>query len=141
MTPRRSDGARRLASDAGRCQPSATPRVRSVNGRRISGDRNGNVPALVGVAPDRELPDSRFQYLVGMKARVLPQHRMRERSDQRLRRMAKLKMPRHKPCRAINLSLAIKCVEQSNPDRLLIGRQIVEPLAILTRNMGWRHVR
>jgi len=51
----------------------------------ISGDRNEDVPALVSVAPDGELPDSRFQYLVRMKARVLPQHRMRERGDQRLR--------------------------------------------------------
>ena len=37
MTPRRSDGARRPASDAGRCPPSAAPRVRSVNGRRDIG--------------------------------------------------------------------------------------------------------
>ena len=109
-------------------------------GGEIAGDRNENVPALVGVAPDGELPDSRFQYLVGMKARVLPQHRMRERGDQRLRRMAKLKMPRHEPCRKINLSLAVEGVEQSGPDRLLIGRQIVEPLAILARNTGRRHI-
>src|SRR5271166_2998796 len=95
-------------------------------GGEISGDRNEDVPALVGVAPDGELPDSRFQYLVSMKARVLPQHRMRERGDQRLRRMAKRKMPRHEPCRTINLSLAVERVEQSGLDRLLIGRQIVE---------------
>jgi len=37
MTPRGSDGVRRPASDAGRCPQSATPRVRSVNGRRDIG--------------------------------------------------------------------------------------------------------
>src|SRR5271157_4595484 len=109
-------------------------------GGEISGDRNEDVPALVGVAPDGELPDSGFQYLVGMKACVLPQHRMRERGDQRLRRMAKLKMPRHEPCRTIDLSLAVERVEQSDPDRLLIGRQIVEPLPTLAWNTGRRHV-
>jgi hypothetical protein len=37
MTPRRSDGARRPALDAGRYPPSAAPRVRSVNERRDNG--------------------------------------------------------------------------------------------------------
>ena len=49
---------------------------RSACGRRmggqISGDRNEDVPALVGIAPDGELPDSRLQHLVSMKARVFP---------------------------------------------------------------------
>ena len=109
-------------------------------GGEISGDRNEDVPALVGVAPDGELPDSRFQHLVGMKARVFPKHRMRQRGDQRLRRMAKFEMPRHEPRRTINLALAVERVEQSNPDRLLIGRQIVEPLPTLAWNTGRRHV-
>src|SRR5271166_1364802 len=109
-------------------------------GGKISGDRNEDLPALVGVAPDGELPDSRFQYLVGMKPRVLPQHRMRQRGDQRLRRMAKLKMPRHEPRRTINLSLAVERVEQSDPDRLLVGRKIVEPFPTLAWNTGRRHI-
>ena len=75
-----------------------------------------------------------------MKAGVLPQHRMRQRGDQRLRRMAKLKMPRHEPCRTINVSLAVERVEQSDPDRLLVGRQMVEPLPTLAWNTGRRHV-
>ena len=97
-------------------------------GGEIAGDRNEDVPALIGVAPDGELPDSRLQHLVGMKARVFPQHRMRERGDQRLRRMAKPEVPRHQPCRKINLSLAVEGVEQGGPDRLLIGGQVVEPV-------------
>ena len=109
-------------------------------GGEISGDCNEDLPALVGVAPDGELPDSRFQYLVSMKARVLPQHRMRERGDQRSRRMAKLKLPRHELCRMINLSLAVERVEQSDPDRLLICRKIVEPLPTLAWNTGRRHI-
>src|ERR1700722_20540439 len=94
-------------------------------GGEISGDCNEDVPPLFSVAPDSELPDSRFQYLVGMKARVLPQHRMRERRDQRLRRKAKFEMPCHELCRMINLSLAIERVEQSGLDRLLCRRQDV----------------
>ena len=54
-------------------------------GCEITGDRDEDVPALVGAAPDGELPDSRLQHLVGMKARVFPQHRMGERGDQLLR--------------------------------------------------------
>src|SRR5271165_2306778 len=109
-------------------------------GGEISGDRNEDMPALVGVAPDGELPHSRFQCLVSVKARVLPQYRMRERGDQRLRRMAKLKMPRHELCRMINLSLAVERVEQSDLDRLLICRKIVEPLPALAWNTGRRHI-
>ena len=106
----------------------------------IAGDRNEDVPALVGVAPDGELPDPRLQHLVGMEARVFPKHRMRERRDQRLRRMAKRQMPRHQPCREIDLSLAVERVEQGGPDRLRVGRQIVEPLTILAWNAGRRHI-
>ena len=109
-------------------------------GGEISGDCNEDVPALFSVAPDGELPDSRFQYLVGMKARVLPQHRMRERRHQRLRRKVKFEMPCHEPCRMINLSLAIERVEQSGLDRLLIGRKIVEPISTFAWNTGRRHI-
>jgi len=109
-------------------------------GGEIAGDRNKDVPALVGVAPDRELPDSRLQHLVGMKARVFPQHRMREGGDQRLRRMAKRQVPRREPRREINLPLTVERVEQGDTDRLHIGGQIVEPLAVVSRNAGRRHV-
>ena len=91
-------------------------------------------------APDGELPDSRLQHLVGMKARIFPQHCMRKRGDQRLRRMAELEMPRHEPGRKIDLSLAVEGVEQGDPDRLLIGRQIVELLVALAWNAGRRHI-
>src|SRR5271165_178478 len=109
-------------------------------GCEITGDRDEDVPALVGAAPDGELPDSRLQLLVGMEARVFPQHRMGERGDQRLRRMAELEMPRHEFCGKINLSLAVERVEQGGPDRLLIGRKIVEPLPTFAWNAGRRNV-
>jgi hypothetical protein len=54
-----------------------------------------SVSAFLGIAPPGELPDSRLQHLIGMEARIFPQHRPRERGDQHLRRMAKLEMPRH----------------------------------------------
>jgi hypothetical protein len=39
-------------------------------GRQIAGDRNQDVPALVGIAPNGELSDPRFQHLIGMEACV-----------------------------------------------------------------------
>ena len=44
----------------GRCRPSAAPRVRSVNGREIAGDRDEDVSASVSFLPLAELPDSRL---------------------------------------------------------------------------------
>ena len=55
-------------------------------GGEISGDRNEDVPAFISIAPDCELPDSRLQHLVGMEARVFPQHGARERGDAPLER-------------------------------------------------------
>ncbi len=66
---------------------------------------------------------------------------MAQRGDQRLWRVAKLKIQRHKPCRTIKLSLAVEGIGQSDPDRLLIGRKIVEPLPTLAGNMGRRHIQ
>ena len=65
---------------------------------------------------------------------------MRKRGDQRLRRMAELEMPRHEPGRKIDLSLAVEGVEQGDPDRLLIGRQIVGLLVALAWNAGRRDI-
>ena len=113
--------------------------ARSV-GEWAAGDRDEDVPALVGVAPNGELPDPRLQHLVRMEAGIFPKRRARERGDQRLRRMAIRQVPRHEPCRKINLSLAVKRVEQRGADRLLVGRQVVELLAALTRDAGRRHI-
>jgi hypothetical protein len=84
-TPRRFDAVRGPASSGGRCRPSAAPRVRSANGWRDSGR-----PQRECAGPHRCRPSRRIagQHLVGMKAHVFPQHCMRERGDQRLRRMA-----------------------------------------------------
>ena len=49
-------------------------------------------------------------------------------------------MPRHEPGRKIDLSLAVEGVEQGDPDRLLIGRQIVGLLVALAWNAGRRHI-
>jgi hypothetical protein len=56
----------------------------------IAGDCDEYAPALVGVAPDSELPDPRLQYLVSMEARIFPKHRARERGDQRASRVRTL---------------------------------------------------
>ena len=64
-------------------------------GRQIPGDRNQDMPALVGIAPNGELSDPRFQHLIGMEARVLPQHCQAKGDDKPFRRMAELEMPRY----------------------------------------------
>ena len=56
------------ASGAGRCRLSAVPRVRT--GREITGNRDEDVSALVGVAPCNELRDSCLHHLIGMETRI-----------------------------------------------------------------------
>src|SRR2546430_14504715 len=102
-------------------------------GRQIAGNRDEDVPALVRVAPRAEWPDSRFQHLIRMEACIFAQHRMRERGDQRLRRMAEREMPCHQACGEIDLSLPVEGVEQGGADRLWIRRQIIELLPALAR--------
>ena len=73
-------------------------------GRKVSRDRNQDVPALLGVAPRAEPAHARLKHLVGVKAGVFPEQRVRQRRDQRIRRVAKHKMARdqsagHTTCR------------------------------------------
>ena len=39
-------------------------------GRQVAGDRNQDIPTLVGVPPDSELPDPGFQHLIRMEGAV-----------------------------------------------------------------------
>jgi hypothetical protein len=52
-------------------------------GCQIPHDGNKDVPALVAIAPLVELPHARFEHLVGVKAGILTEERVRERRDQR----------------------------------------------------------
>src|SRR5262249_61729612 len=65
---------------------------------------------------------------------------MCKRGDQRRGRMAELEMPCSKPRRNINLSLPVEGVEQGRADRLGISGQVIEFLAVLTRDAGRRHI-
>jgi hypothetical protein len=58
-----------------------------------------------------ELANSGLQHLIGVEARILTQRRARERGDQRPRRVAEREMPRHEPCREVDLSLPVEGVE------------------------------
>lgn len=100
-------------------------------GRQIAGDRNQDVPALVGIAPNGELSDPRFQHLIGMEAGVLAEHCQAKGDDQPFRRMAELKMPCYQPCRLIDLSLSVEGIEQGGADRFWIRWQVVELFATL----------
>ena len=50
-------------------------------GRKIAGDGNQDMPALVGVTPKGDLSDSCFEHLIGMEPGVLAEHRQRKRGD------------------------------------------------------------
>ena len=52
-------------------------------GRQIPYDGNQNMPALVAIAPLVKLPHARLEHLVGVKAGILTEERVRERRDQR----------------------------------------------------------
>ena len=67
--------------DVGRLQGPALGREM---GRKIACDRHENIPPLASIAPDGKLPDTGFEDLIGMKARVFAQHRKSKRRDQRL---------------------------------------------------------
>ena len=90
-------------------------------GRQIAGDRNQDVPALVGLARNGELSDARFEHLIGMEAGVLAEHCQRKSCYQPFRRMAELEMSRYQPCRMIDLSLSVEGIEQCGADRSRIG--------------------
>jgi hypothetical protein len=95
-------------------------------GRQVAGGRNQDMPTLVGRAPNGELSHPRFQHLIRMKACVLAEHCQRKGADQPFRRMAKFEMPRHQPCRLIDLSLSVESIEQGGADHFRIGWQVLE---------------
>src|SRR5262245_44257913 len=109
-------------------------------GGKITGGGYENVPALISVAPLSELPDRRFQHLIGMEACVFAEHRTRKRGDQGLRRMAQREMPCHESRREIDLALAVEGVEQGGADRLRLCRQVVELLAAIPGDARRRHI-
>src|SRR5262245_50917357 len=109
-------------------------------GREIAGNRDEDVPALVRVTPRPELPNSRLQHLIRMEACIFAQHRMRERDDQCLRRMAECEMPCHQACGEVDLSLPVEGVEQGGADRLWIRGQIVELFAAVAWDARRRHI-
>jgi hypothetical protein len=55
-------------------------------GCEITGNRNEDVPALVGVAPNGELPDSRLQHLLSIEALVSGAMQSKRACDQYRRR-------------------------------------------------------
>ena len=108
-------------------------------GCKVASDRNEDMSASVSIAPGSELTDTSLQHLISVEASIFTQHRTRERSDERLRRMAKREMPRHEPCSQIDLSLSIERVKQGGVYFPNI-RQVIELLAVVSRDAGGRHV-
>ena len=52
-------------------------------GCQVPRDGNEDVPALVAIAPLVKLPHARLEHLVGVKAGIFTEERVRERRDQR----------------------------------------------------------
>jgi len=105
-------------------------------GRKITGDRNENMPPLVSIAPRAKLSDAGLEHLIGMEARIFARRRMRKRGDQHFWRTAERKMPRHQSCCEINLSLPVECVEQGSANDLCIYGKVVELIVVLARDAG-----
>jgi hypothetical protein len=95
--------AHQPTSDAGCLQQRA---LRRKMGSQIPCNRDENVPALVASTPLTKLQRTRLQHLVGVKARILTQQRMRERRDQCLRRMIEDEMAGDKAGSGIDLMTA-----------------------------------
>src|SRR6478736_7512521 len=100
-------------------------------GRKITGDRNENMPPLVSIAPRAKLSDAGFEHLIGVEACVFAQHRKDQRGDQQFWRVAQSKVPHDQPCSKINLSLPVECFEQGSANGLLIYGKIVELIVVL----------
>ena len=83
--------------------------------RQIARDRNQDMPALVGDAPNGELSGACFEHLIGMEAGVLAEHCSRKGRDQAFRRMAQDQVPRDELRRKIDLSLSVEGIEQAGP--------------------------
>ena len=91
------------------------------------------MPALVAISPFVKLPHARLEHLVGVKAGVLTQERLRKRRDQRIGRVTQDKVTGDQARRSTDLLLAVEGVEQSIAD--LIGRegQVIKPVTALAR--------
>jgi hypothetical protein len=109
-------------------------------GRKVARDGDQDMTPLSGVAPFAELPHASLQHLVGVKARILAEQPLRERCDQRVRRMAKREMARDQAAGLIDLTLAIERVQQSRADVLHRVGKVVEPVADLAREPRRRNV-
>jgi cellulose biosynthesis protein BcsQ len=119
--------ARRRASPAPRQSWSIR---RCSRGHASSWARHGSPRRLViGVAPLFELPHTCLQHLIGVEARVLPEHHLREARDERLGRVAKREMARDQPSGCVDLPLAIERAQQSRADFLdRVGKSMVRYL-------------
>ncbi len=97
-------------------------------GCEVSRHCDQDVPPLIGVAILVELPNARLQHLVGVKARVLPEQRVRESRSERLGRVAKREVARDQASGRVDLPLAIECAQQSRADFLdRVGKVVSAP--------------
>jgi hypothetical protein len=81
MVPAPRDEVRRRALADWRCPWSATARARSEMSSQIPCDRQLKYAGLARRCPLAELPHAGLEHLVGVKAGILTQQRLRERRD------------------------------------------------------------
>src|SRR6266404_3947897 len=102
-------------------------------GSQIPRYGNKDMPALVAVTPLAKLPRPCLKDLVGVKAGVLTQQRLRKRRDQRIGRVTQDKVTSDSARRSTDLLLAVEGVEQSSADLLGRDGQFIKPVAALAR--------
>jgi hypothetical protein len=95
------------------------------------GDKD--MPALVAVTPLAKLPHACLERLVGVKAGVLTQERLRKRRDQHIGRVTQDKVTGDQARRSTDLLLAVEGVEQSIADRIGREGQVIKPVTALAR--------
>ena len=105
--------ARQPVRDVGGLQQSALRRRVS---REVARNRDENMPPRFRVAPFVKLTHPGLENLIGVKSRVFAQQRMRQRADDRIRRVAQCEVARDEAGRLVDPVLPIESVQQSGAD-------------------------
>ena len=102
-------------------------------GSQVPGDRDQDVATLVTIPPLLELPDPCLEHLIGVKASILAQKHMRQSGNQRFGRITQPEVTSHQARCRIYLLLTVESIEQCSADLFLRLRQVIEPVAVLSR--------
>ena len=95
-------------------------------GREVTRHSEQNSVTLLAAPPVLVGADAGLQHLIGMKIRILAQHRLGEGLDQRTGGMAKGEIAGCYASRRRNLVLAVECRQKCVAEVFRIRRQIIQ---------------